>query len=108
MTTITFLSPGGEPIAVVQAKPGESVMRAALRANVKGIEAECGGLMTCATCHVYLGAGQLALLPPPSVDERFMLDFAAAERREGSRLSCQLVPGTDLPALLVELPERQY
>ena len=108
MTSITFLSPSGTTLATVQAKPGESVMRAALRAGVEGIEAECGGSLTCATCHVYVRDDQVGLLPPPSDDEEGMLDYAAAERRKGSRLSCQLVASEDLPELTVQVPVTQY
>jgi ferredoxin, 2Fe-2S len=108
MTSITFLSPSGATLATVQARNGESVMRAALRAGIEGIEAECGGSLTCATCHVYVREDQASLLPPPSEDELGMLDYAAAERRAGSRLSCQLVASDELGELTVQVPDTQY
>lgn len=107
MTQLTFLSPAGATLAVVQAAPGQSVMRAALDANVAGIEAECGGCLTCATCHVYLDADNAARVPAATQEEEDMLGYVAAERRPGSRLSCQLLAAADLDALVVQLPERQ-
>jgi ferredoxin, 2Fe-2S len=107
MTTITYLSPLGNTVAVVDANPGQSVMQAALAAGVEGIEAECGGSMTCATCHVYVSEAQAQRLPPASADETAMLDFVAAERRPTSRLSCQVVASGELAAITVQLPDRQ-
>jgi ferredoxin, 2Fe-2S len=92
----------------VQAKPGESLMQAAVAANVGGIEADCGGLLTCATCHVYVREPFVAQLPPPQDDELGMLEFTAAPRQANSRLSCQieLVPALD--GLTVDLPPTQH
>lgn len=83
-------------------------MQAAVAENVRGIEADCGGLLTCATCHVYVQEPFANKLPPPSDDEIGMLEFTAAERRPNSRLSCQieLVPALD--GLTVELPPQQH
>ena len=106
MTTVTLLSPRGETVATLPVGPGQSVMLAAVQGNVDGIEAECGGCLSCATCHVYVRQVD-GELPPPAGDEVAMLDFVAAERRPGSRLSCQLVGGAALRSLVVELPERQ-
>ena len=97
---------GGEPISVL-GKPGQSLMQAAIAANVKGIEAECGGLLTCATCHVYVREPFASQLPPPEPDEVGMLEFTASPRQANSRLSCQLVLGEELRGLVVELPPSQ-
>jgi ferredoxin, 2Fe-2S len=107
MTSVTLLSPAGQTVAVLTLSPGTSLMEAAVQANVSGIEAECGGSLICATCHVYVAEGDQARLPPPSPDENAMLEFVAAERRPGSRLSCQLIGSNELESLTVELPERQ-
>lgn len=107
MTRVTFRSPSGDTVAVLDVRAGRSVMQAAVEANLSGIEAECGGSMTCSTCHVYVSEGYAALLPPPGADEAAMLDFVAAERRPTSRLSCQLVAADSLESLEVQLPERQ-
>ncbi|KQT10172.1 2Fe-2S iron-sulfur cluster-binding protein [Ramlibacter sp. Leaf400] len=97
---------GGEALTV-QGKPGQSLMQAAVDANVHGIEAECGGLMTCATCHVYVREPFLAALPPPTQDELGMLEFTASPRRANSRLSCQIALGPALDGLTVDLPPTQ-
>lgn len=80
-------------------------MRAALQNGVPGIVGECGGQAMCATCHVYVDP---ALdLREPSDDEEEMLECTAAERTDGSRLSCQLRAGEDFEDLKVQLPETQ-
>lgn len=106
MTSLTLLSPTGEPLATLTLPPGESVMQAALRANINGIEAECGGCLSCATCHVYV-RGAVGNLSDPADEEINMLDFVAAERLESSRLSCQLFGSDALKELVVGLPCRQ-
>lgn len=70
---------------------GDSVMQTAVRNGVPGIVGQCGGVLSCATCHVFLAEDELAAYPPPSEDEDEMLDCAATEREPNSRLSCQLV-----------------
>ena len=92
----------------LQAKPGQSLMQAAVAANAKGIEADCGGLMTCGTCHVYVREPFASRLPAPSADELGMLDFVAAERRPNSRLSCQIELLPSLDGLAVDLPASQH
>ena len=100
-------SHGGEPIHL-ECKPGQSLMQAAIRANVEGIEAECGGSLTCATCHVYVREPWLDKLPRRSIDEDGMLDFAASPRRANSRLSCQIILDDSLEGLAVDIPPTQY
>ena len=92
----------------VAAKPGRSLMRAAVDAGVDGIAADCGGAMTCATCHVWIGDAWWPRTGPPSVEESEMLDMTATERRPTSRLSCQIVLSEGLNGLLVHLPPSQY
>lgn len=93
---------------VVEGHPGQSLMQAAVAANARGIEADCGGLLTCATCHVYVREPFASRLPPPSADEEQMLDFTAAERRPTSRLACQIVLDESLQDLVVDLPATQH
>ncbi len=109
MITIHFIpAPGaGDPIQV-RCKTGQSLMLAAVAANVQGIEAECGGLMTCGTCHVYVREPHAARLPPPGDDEQGMLEFTASPRRAHSRLACQIELTEALDGLTVDLPESQY
>lgn len=97
---------GGEPITL-QGRPGDSLMQAAVAANVRGIEAECGGLLTCATCHVYVREPFAASLGPAAGDEAGMLEFTASPRRPNSRLSCQITLDASLDGLTVDLPETQ-
>ena len=92
----------------LEVKEGQSLMQAAVAANVEGIEADCGGMMTCATCHVYVREPFLARLPAMTGDEDAMLDFAASPRRPESRLSCQIPLTEALDGLTVDLPESQH
>lgn len=106
MQTVIFESPDGSR-RIVQAEPGTTLMRAAIAQGVDGIEADCGGSCSCATCHVYVDERFASLLPEPSADEQAMLEFVAAERRENSRLSCQITLAPEIDHLLVRLPDQQ-
>jgi 2Fe-2S ferredoxin len=111
MPTIHFVSltPSGErTVQDVTARAGCTLMEAAVDAGVRGIAADCGGLATCATCHVIVAEPWAAQLPPPNGDEQGMLDFTASPRQAGSRLSCQIALTEALEGLSVELPAKQY
>jgi 2Fe-2S ferredoxin len=110
MATITVLlvpADGGTPIDL-PCRTGQSLMQAAVDASVDGIAADCGGTMTCATCHVYVREPFLAQLPEMSGDEDAMLDFTAAPRQANSRLSCQIPLTEALEGLTVDLPRTQH
>lgn len=92
----------------LQVQPGQSLMQAAVDANLDGIQADCGGLLTCATCHVVVHADWLSKLPPVSSDEDGMLAFTAQAREPGSRLSCQIMLTPELDGLQIKLPQSQY
>ena len=92
----------------ITGKPGDSLMQAAVAAGVDGIAADCGGLLTCATCHVVVPEPWRSALPPVAAEENTMLDFTATTRCEGSRLSCQIVLSPALDGMMVELPKSQY
>jgi 2Fe-2S ferredoxin len=92
----------------VEAAPGTSLMRAATDAGIDGIVGDCGGCLTCATCHVYVATEWTDRLPPPSDDERAMLEMTSSERTDASRLSCQIVLHEGLDGLTVRLPPTQY
>ena len=83
-------------------------MQAAQSGGVDGIAADCGGSLTCATCHVMVREPWASLLPPPEADELDMLGFAAVPARPNSRLSCQIQLTDALDGLTVDLPETQY
>jgi ferredoxin, 2Fe-2S len=106
MPRVTYIEPGGR-VQTLELAAGTSVMRGAVDAGVDGIEAQCGGLCACATCHCYVQQPWLDKLPPPSDDERLMLSNVAAERRPNSRLSCQLMVEPALDGLTVRFPDRQ-
>ena len=90
MITIQFVPADNAASSSIQCKTGQSLMQAAVAANVDGIEAECGGVLTCSTCHVYVREPHAGQLPPPSADELGMLEFTASPRKRNSRLSCQI------------------
>jgi 2Fe-2S ferredoxin len=92
----------------LQAQPGQSLMQVAVDTNVPGIQADCGGLLTCATCHVVVHEDWVKQLPPMGRDEDGMLAFTAQTREPGSRLSCQIMLTEALDGLQVTLPENQY
>ncbi len=91
----------------IDASSGASIMETAIRNNVKGIDAECGGCLSCATCHVYVDDTWFAKLPAPEPDEADMLGFVASERKPTSRLSCQLVMNEALDGIVVQVPPAQ-
>jgi len=106
MAKITFIQPDGSRQEVV-AEPGMTVMEAARKELVAGIEAECGGACSCATCHVYVEETWREKVGPPSQMEEDMLDFAF-DVRPSSRLSCQIKVSEDLDGLVVTVPEKQF
>jgi 2Fe-2S ferredoxin len=106
MPIVTYILRDGER-REIEVPAGTSVMEAAIHNNVRGIDAECGGCLSCATCHVYVDAFSTADLPSPDESELELLDGVAAERRPGSRLSCQLVMTPAMSGLVVQIPQKQ-
>ncbi len=105
MVKITYIEYDGTE-HVIEAEPGVSVMEAAVKNMVPGIDADCGGACACATCHVYVDPTWLEKVGKPEAMEESMLDFAA-EPKENSRLSCQIKVSDALDGLIVRLPEFQ-
>ena len=105
MAKITYIEHDGTE-HTVEVKNGLSVMEGAIRNNVPGIDADCGGACACATCHVYVDEAWREKVGPPSPMEEDMLDFGV-DVRENSRLSCQIKVTDDLDGLVVRTPERQ-
>jgi 2Fe-2S ferredoxin len=111
MITIHFVAADGQPeraTSTIHCKTGQSLMQAAVATNLAGIEADCGGLLTCGTCHVYVREPHASRLPAPLEDELGMLAFTAAPRQANSRLSCQIDLTEALDGLTVDLPDSQY
>ncbi|MFC9355098.1 2Fe-2S iron-sulfur cluster-binding protein [Rhodococcus sp. NPDC057014] len=93
---------------IVDAELGTTVMSTAVTNGIPGIDAQCGGSLSCASCHVYVEAPWQDNLAPAGDEESEMLESAAAEVRPNSRLSCQLELGPDLDGLTVRIPETQW
>jgi 2Fe-2S ferredoxin len=91
----------------VEAKVGSSLMQAAINNLVPGIEADCGGLCACATCHAYIDAAWIDKIPPRSQGESDLLASALRVRDE-SRLTCQVQVTEALAGMVIRLPESQY
>lgn len=105
MTRISFVSPAGK-VSTVDVKDGLSVMEAAVRNDVPGIDGECGGACACATCHVYIADEWLERVGEAPEMEQNMLEFAN-NLRPTSRLSCQITLRAELDGLVVHTPENQ-
>jgi 2Fe-2S ferredoxin len=105
MPKITFVDHTGESRSV-EAETGSTVMEAAIRNTIPGIEAECGGACACATCHVYVDEAWREIVGAPTPMEEDMLDFGY-DVKPNSRLSCQIKITDALDGLVVTTPERQ-
>jgi len=105
MAKITFITHDGQRIETNPVN-GSTVMEAAIKNAVPGIEAECGGACACATCHVYVDDAWTEITGKPQAMEEDMLDFAF-DVRPNSRLSCQIKVRDELDGLVVTVPERQ-
>ena len=105
MPKITYIEYGGKSHAI-EVPNGLSVMEGAVQNNIPGIDADCGGSMACATCHVYVKEEWFNKLPKKEDGEEDMLDMAF-EPKKNSRLSCQLMVSDELDGLVVNLPEKQ-
>ena len=91
----------------VAALPGASIMEAATEAGVDAILGDCGGNLSCCTCHCYVADEWAARIPPPDAGELAMLD-GVLERQPNSRLSCQIRVTRELDGIELRLPERQF
>ena len=105
MPKITFIDSAGSS-RTIDAENGATVMETAIKNDVPGIEAECGGACACATCHVYVDEPWGEKVGAPTPMEEDMLDFGF-DVRPNSRLSCQIKVTEDLEGLSVSTPERQ-
>lgn len=86
---------------------GQSVLHAALDNGVPGLLGDCGGYLGCATCHGYVGAAWADRLAPPGDEELALLE-GVVDRRETSRLTCQIILTPELDGLSIDLPSAQY
>ena len=105
MAKITYIENNGASHTVDVAE-GLTVMEGAVQNNIPGIDADCGGGMACATCHVYVTEEWFDKLPKKEDGEEDMLDMAY-EPKKNSRLSCQIIVSDELDGLTVNIPSKQ-
>ena len=105
MAKITYSDQKGNS-KTIEVENGLSVMEGAIQNDIPGIDADCGGSMACATCHVYVEEKCLDKLPKPEEAEIDMIDMAF-EPKKNSRLSCQLIITDNLNGLVVTTPKKQ-
>ena len=106
MAKVTYVEHDGTE-HTIEVKNGMSVMEGAIKNNVPGIDADCGGACACATCHVYVDAAWEGKTGEKSAMEESMLDFAE-NVEANSRLSCQIKVSDELDGLVVRMPESQH
>ena len=106
MAKITYIEHDGTE-HVVDVKNGLTVMEGAVKNNIPGIDADCGGACACATCHVYVGQEWLSKIEPMQEMEKTMLDFAEGVETN-SRLSCQIKVTDALDGFTVKMPKSQH
>jgi 2Fe-2S ferredoxin len=106
MTKITYIEANGAA-HTLDVTPGLSVMQGAVQNALPGIDADCGGACSCATCHVYVAAEWAGKIPEISETEKSMLEFANDCTAE-SRLSCQIKVTEALEGFTVRMPESQH
>ena len=105
MPKITYIDSTGNQ-KTIDVSNGLSVMEGAVQNNIPGIDADCGGGMACATCHVYVKEEWFNKLPKAEDAEQDMIDMAF-EPKKNSRLSCQLIVSEELDGLIVTTPSKQ-
>jgi len=105
MAKITYIEFNGKT-HTIDVSNGLSVMEGAVQNNIPGIDADCGGGMACATCHVYVKEDWFDKINKKNEGEDDMLD-QAFEPKKNSRLSCQIQVSNDIDGLVVHLPEKQ-
>ena len=82
---------------------GTNLMRAATDNGIDGIVGDCGGAMSCATCHVFVEDGYAERLPGMEANEDQILEYTAAGRAPNSRLACQIVMASGLDGIVVRV-----
>ena len=105
MPRITYITSDAQT-HTIEVKNGLTVMEGAVQNDIPGIDADCGGGMACATCHVYVDEEWLDKLPTKEDGEEDMLDMAF-EPKNNSRLSCQITVSDELDGLVVSIPSKQ-
>ena len=105
MAKITYITHDNQKHEV-EVQNGLTVMEGAVQNDIPGIDADCGGGMACATCHVYVQDDWYDKLSTKEDGEEDMLDMAF-EPKTNSRLSCQIVVSDEIDGLEVSIPSKQ-
>ena len=105
MPKITYIEHNGNS-KTIEVDNGLTVMEGAVQNNVQGIDADCGGGMACATCHVYVEDSWFSKLLKAEDAEQDMIDMAYKPNKN-SRLSCQIIVSDEIDGLTVTTPEKQ-
>ena len=105
MAKITYITHDNQN-HTIDVQNGLTVMEGAVQNDIPGIDADCGGGMACATCHVYVKEDWFDKINKKNEGEDDMLD-QAYEPKKNSRLSCQIIVSDDLDGLAVDMPEKQ-
>lgn len=103
MANITWKLPDGTEVSA-NVTDGINMMEAAVANNVTGVVGECGGNLSCATCHVFVDQSWVSKFGELGDFEDAMLDATEVERNETSRLSCQIIANADLDGLVLNVP----
>ncbi len=106
MPKVTYVGLDGQE-RTVEAVDGESVMAAAVKNGIPGIIGECGGNASCATCHVWVRNEFLPLVGEPNETEEDLLEMGVSDRRDSSRLSCQIAVSAELEGLTVDVAPQE-
>ena len=106
MAKITYIEHNGKS-HTINVENGLTVMEGAVQNDIPGIDADCGGSMACATCHIFVEDSWYSKLPVKTEDEQGMIDQHAIKPNEKSRLSCQIEVTEELDGLIVTTPEKQ-
>jgi len=107
MPKAIFIDSNTEAQYEVDVEIGQSLMEAAVDNMIDGIIGECGGVCSCATCHVYVNPEWEAKIPEADDMEEAMLDMAK-EPQHNSRLSCQIEMTEELDGITVVMPKSQF
>ena len=104
MAKITWKTEDGKIISA-DVKDGLNLMEAAIENDVPNVDGDCGGCLSCATCHVFVDEAWFEKTGALDDIEDTMLEMTDVERRGNSRLSCQLIASSDLDGLVLYVPE---
>jgi len=104
---VLYFKTKDDEVRTVDAVVGDSVMETAIKNDIDEVVAECGGSLICSTCHVYLDDATVAIIPEPDDAELDMLEGVASERRENSRLSCQVIVSEGMAEHTIHTPDDQ-